>query len=268
MIPAALCLSLFAAAPAQAAGPSVVAAADVVWEDLNPARGDQSPRAGTLWGDRDDAVATGFLLAPVDGFESPPHIHNVTYRGVVLRGALHNDDPDAARMWLPPGSFWTQPAGESHITAAQGSDVLAYIEIDQGPYLVRPADQAHDTGERPVQLHPTNLVWVAPPGSGASGEASPPARVSYLWGDPTGPGPSGVFVRVPAGAAATVSAPGALHAVVVQGAVASGGGAGAALAVGSLLSVSGGEPLPLSCRAATDCTVYIRAEGALDFPGG
>ena len=95
-----------------------------------------------------------------------------------------------------------------------------------------------------------------------------PARVSYLWGDPTGPGPSGVFVRVPAGAAATVSAPGALHAVVVQGAVASGGGAGAALAVGSLLSVSGGEPLPLSCRAAADCTVYIRAEGALDFPGG
>lgn len=28
--------------------------------------------------------------------ESPPRIHNITYRGVVIEGRMHNDDPTAA----------------------------------------------------------------------------------------------------------------------------------------------------------------------------
>ncbi|MEL6593749.1 MAG: DUF4437 domain-containing protein [Bacteroidota bacterium] len=48
-------------------------ASEVQWEDLNPARGDKSPKAATLWGDRrGNAEATGFLLKPIDGFQSPP----------------------------------------------------------------------------------------------------------------------------------------------------------------------------------------------------
>ena len=30
----------------------IVSIKDVNWEKLNPARGDKSPQAGTLWGDR------------------------------------------------------------------------------------------------------------------------------------------------------------------------------------------------------------------------
>ena len=58
----------------------VLLSSEIVWEKLNPARGDQSPQAGTIWGDRRGSVATGFLAKFVDGFSSPPHIHNVTYR--------------------------------------------------------------------------------------------------------------------------------------------------------------------------------------------
>ncbi len=47
---------------------------EIVWEKLNPARGDQSPQAGTVWGDRNAEVPTGFLAKFVDGFSSPPHI--------------------------------------------------------------------------------------------------------------------------------------------------------------------------------------------------
>ncbi|MEM9695146.1 MAG: DUF4437 domain-containing protein, partial [Myxococcota bacterium] len=72
--------------PATPSSATITAYEDVSWEDLNPARGDQSPRAGTLWGNRKADVATGYLLRPVDGFRSPPHIHNVTYRAVVIRG--------------------------------------------------------------------------------------------------------------------------------------------------------------------------------------
>ena len=39
----------------------VVLISEVEWEQLNPARGDKSPQAGTLWGDRKGTVATGFL---------------------------------------------------------------------------------------------------------------------------------------------------------------------------------------------------------------
>ena len=126
--------------------------ADVEWEKLNPARGDQSPAAATLWGDRNGTDATGFLVRFVDGFSSPPHIHNVSYRGIVIQGLVHNDDPTAAPMWMPTGSYWTQPLGGAHITSATGGTTVAYIEIEEGPYLVRPVDQATASGQHPVNV--------------------------------------------------------------------------------------------------------------------
>ena len=98
--------------PAAEPAATVVLASGVKWEQLNPARGDKSPKAATLWGDRKGPVPTGFLVQFVDGFSSPPHIHNVSYRGVVISGLIHNDDPDAEEMWMPAGSFWTQPKGD------------------------------------------------------------------------------------------------------------------------------------------------------------
>ena len=44
----------------------VILSSEIVWEKLNPARGDQSPQAGTIWGDRKGKVATGFLAKFVD----------------------------------------------------------------------------------------------------------------------------------------------------------------------------------------------------------
>lgn len=174
----------------------VVLSADVAWEQLNPARGDKSPLAGTLWGDRKADVATGYLGKFVDGFSSPPHIHNVSYRAVVIKGSIHNDDPTAEKMWMQPGSFWTQPEGESHITAAKGDENMAYIEIDQGPYLVMPTDETFDNGERPINLDKTNIVWLA------SDEVSwidPKSRaeVCFLWESEKEIGLKGLFVKLP-----------------------------------------------------------------------
>lgn len=138
----------------------VISADEVRWGYLNPLRGALSPGAADLWGDRTSGRATGMLVRFKKGFESPPHIHNITYRGVVIEGRMHNDDPTAAKMWMPPGSFWTQPAGEDHTTAADGETNLIYLEIDSGPYLVKPSDEQFDSGERPLNLHADNLVWL------------------------------------------------------------------------------------------------------------
>ena len=125
-------------------GVTITPVSKVNWEKLNPARGDKSPQAGTIWGDRKGEVETAFLAKFVDGFSSPPHIHNVSYRAIVIDGLIHNDDPKAANMWMPTGSYWTQPAGESHITSAKGKNNIALVEIDKGPYLVKPIKQKFD----------------------------------------------------------------------------------------------------------------------------
>jgi hypothetical protein len=174
----------------------VVTVSEVKWEQLNPTRGDKSPQAGTLWGDRKGAVPTGFLVKFVDGFSSPPHIHNATYRAVVISGLIHNDDPDAAEMWMPAGSFWTQPKGEVHITAAKGATNVALVEIDVGPYLVLPAEEAFDSGERPINVDASNIVWVDPPGVHASDNGP---KLAYLWGNLEDGQSNGSFVKLPAG---------------------------------------------------------------------
>ena len=83
----------------------VVTVDDIEWGWLNPLRKDKSPSAGKLWGDRTKNEPAGFLVKFKKGFLSPPHIHNITYRGVVIQGLLHNDDEHAEKQWLPAGSF-------------------------------------------------------------------------------------------------------------------------------------------------------------------
>lgn len=192
----------------------VMLSSEIVWEKLNPARGDQSPQAGTIWGDRKGEVPTGFLAKFVDGFSSPPHIHNATYRAVVIKGSIHNDDPNAENMWMKSGSFWTQPKGESHVTLAKGDENIALVEIDRGPYLVQPIEDAYDNGERPINIDASNVVWLNNERSNWITDGSK-AEVSFLWENN---GSKGVFVKLPKAYKGQLITEGTvLHAVVIQG---------------------------------------------------
>ncbi len=206
----------FAATPIAESINEVVSVSEVKWEQLNPARGDSSPQAGTLWGDRKGTVPTGFLAKFVDGFSSPPHIHNATYRAVVISGRIHNDDPDATDMWMSTGSFWTQPRGEVHITAAMGATNVALVEIDRGPYLVLPPEEAFDSGERPINVDASNIVWVDPPGMPASANGP---KLAYLWGNLQDDQSNGTFVKFPpTGFAGKIHSPSStFRAVVIKG---------------------------------------------------
>lgn len=192
---------------------NIISTSDIQWGLLNPARGDSSPKAANLWGDRNKNVATGMLVKFEKGFSSPPHIHNISYRGVVIEGLMHNDDPGAENMWLTPGSFWTQPAGENHITAANGESNLIYLEIDEGPYLVQPAAKAFDNGERPINVETSNLVWLT--SNDVSWVNDNPIQIAYLWGE-TG-GNNGTFVKIPANFDGYIEGESDLKAVVIKG---------------------------------------------------
>ncbi|TPN82782.1 DUF4437 domain-containing protein [Aquimarina algicola] len=195
----------------------VVLSSEINWEKLNPARGDSSPQAGTIWGDRKGTVATGFLAKFVDGFSSPPHIHNVTYRAVVIRGEVHNDDVDAENMWMTPGSFWTQPEGAVHITSAKGEENIAYVEIDHGPYLVKPISEAFDNGEKPINIDASNIVWLNTNKTNWINSESK-AEISFLWESKDLKGTKGLFVKLPKGYKGTIKSNGSIfHAIIVSG---------------------------------------------------
>lgn len=82
LIATLLCTGLTARSPepAEESRSVVLGFDELSWQALNPLRGDKSPQAATLWGDRNGLAPTGFLVRFVDGFSSPPHIHNVSYR--------------------------------------------------------------------------------------------------------------------------------------------------------------------------------------------
>ncbi|MES9970543.1 MAG: DUF4437 domain-containing protein [Candidatus Thiodiazotropha sp.] len=248
----------------------VVLASEVKWQQLNPARGDKSPMAATLWGDRMGRVPTGFLVKFVDGFSSPPHIHNVSYRGVVISGQIHNDDPDAAKMWMPKGSFWTQPKGETHITAAKGPANMAYIEIEQGPYLVLSKEKAMDSGERPVNLDASNIVWLEAPHipgvdqPGRSASAEKPKQ-AFLWGDPQGDQLHGTFLKLPAGFTGSIRSQGSTFiAVVISGETQYQVDQTAIkrLQPGSYFSSEGDATHRVASTAGEESVIYVRTDGS------
>ncbi len=241
----------------------VLHASDVEWGALNPARGDASPRAATLWGDRNGVQPTGFLAKFADGFSSPPHIHNVTYRAVVIDGYIHNDDPDAASLWMGNGSFWTQPVGETHITAASGANNLALVEIDHGPYRVHPTEQAFDSGERPLNLDASNVVWLP---MSQQHEQSGGAEVAYLWGTVGGHELNGSFVKLPPGFKGVLISNGdVFHGVVIRGNVTYRHDGLMDLTPGSYFGTKGPADHRIASEADAESIIYIRTNGTFEL---
>lgn len=261
------CASSEDIAPKETGESKVILASDAPWEKLNPARGDKSPMAATVWGDRNGKAATGFLFHGIDGFQSPPHIHNVTYRGVVLRGLIHNDDAGAEKMWMPAGSYWTQPAGQAHITAAKGKDVLAYIEIEEGPYLVRPTEKAFDNGERPINVDPSNIVWL-PLNLRVQGVPSQKgektaAKIAFLWGQPEENQWNGSMLKLPQGFSGVLHSSASFRAVLVKGQLqySGGGETGKSLDLGSSVHSKGVVNHRIQNTGSGDLILYIRSKG-------
>lgn len=258
-----IAIGAFSAGCESATATEVIKRSNVDFIPLNPLRGDLSPKSGKLWGDIRQSSASGMLVTFLDGFQSPPHIHNITYRAVVIDGFVHNDDPAAAKMWMGAGSFWTQPAGETHITAAKGKNTTIFLEILSGPYLVKPADEAFDTGERPVNMDARNVVWVgAADTTWITGEGP---QLAHLWGKIAGDEKNGTFLKLPSGFSGTLSTTAPLMRVVTIEGVTDVQAAGEAethrLEPGSFIGTSGEASYPLTCASVGACMLYVHTQG-------
>ena len=257
-----LATSLLASQVFASNGTSEVVAADAIeWGYLNPLRGKLSPGAADLWGDRTVDSATGMLVRFNKGFSSPPHIHNITYRGVVIEGLMHNDDPSAEKMWMPTGSFWTQPAGEDHITAADGETNMIYLEIDSGPYLVQPSDEQFDNGERPLNLHNSNVVWLDK--SDVHEIDADGVKTTFLWGGVAQGELGGSMVKLPSGFKGELTTEASeFRAVVIQGEINYNSPdvkEEQTLSAGSYFGSNGDFKHEVSVQANSEVTLYIRS---------
>ena len=150
------------------------------------------------------------------------------------------------------GSFWTQPKGEVHITAAEGQTSLAYIEIEKGPYLVLPEKDHFDSGERPVNVDKSNIVWLN--ASDITWIDQPGAKIAFLWGDTDGL--NGTFIKLPAGFEGTINSHGStFRAVLIKGALEYND---KELTPGSGIEAAG--PAALDVEADTESVLYVRAD--------
>ena len=249
----------------------VVTADKVEWGWLNPLRGDRSPAAGKLWGDRTKNEPAGFLVKFKKGFSSPPHIHNITYRGVVIKGLLHNDDENAEKQWLPAGSYWQQPAGEAHITAADGEENLAFLDIQEGPYLVQPTSEAFDNGERPINVDKTNLVWLNAKDIEWVTEKSN-VETAFLWGSHNENQLRATLSKLPAGFSGSIKnlSPN-FRAVIIQGSIAhqvSGEKLKSTLDAGSYFGAAENSVHKIISRGGEESIIYIRANGKFEVVSG
>ncbi|MEM7676575.1 MAG: DUF4437 domain-containing protein, partial [Myxococcota bacterium] len=197
------------------------------------------------------------LLRPVDGFRSPPHIHNVSYRAVVIRGLIHNDAPEAKDRWMAQGAYWTQAKGAVHITAAQGPETLAYIEIDEGPYLVWPVDRAFEADQKSRNIDAKDIAWTS---------TKKDVEVAALWGDSTNGGIHGSFFRIPPGFQGTLQNIGSsFRGVLVAGAFNLGE---ISLKPGAYFDAFEPTAQRISCEGKEACIVYTRTKGAFDVNPG
>lgn len=251
---------------------SLVQFSDAEWGPLNPARGTSGPQAADLWGNRKTEGASGMLVQFRKGFSSPPHVHNVSYRGIVISGLIHNDDPDAEAMWLTPGSYWTQPAGDNHITAAAAETNLAYIEIDDGPYLVHPTNSAFNNGEVPVNVDQSNLVWLNASDIEWFGQGDSNTEMAFLWGTPNKGKPYGSLVKLPNGFEGRLQSKASeLRVVTIQGLtsiIPTGETKKTTLDPGSYFGATGARSYDLSCNANENCVIYLRANDVFRLTSG
>mgnify|MGYP001812591694 FL=1 len=153
-----------------------------------------------------------------------------------------------------------------HITAARGETNIALVEIDNGPYLVKPSAEAFDSGERPVNLDASNIVWLPIAQQSTQNEV---ASIAYLWGQYQKGAWSGSFVKLAPGFTGIIEAPGTtFHGVVIQGKLTHGSSEGKTLRPGGYFGADGASEHEISAGLELETIIYIRTNDRFRVVGG
>ena len=245
-----------AEAPAPAApSSSSTAAADVKWAPFNPEQPD-GPSWVILEGDPTKGAFT--MMAKLGaGFETPLHKHPSGFTGVVISGEVrHGASKDAAQT-MGPGTMWTEPADEAHVTACVGDEDCVFVGRMDGPMAMTPVETPAEApslsvvAAADIEYTPVNPEQPQGPG------------MALISGDQT----QGAFValaKFPGG----MSTPEHVHTAGYVGVVISGqikDGDGAAKTAGSYWNNIAQHPHETSCVEGQDCVFFVSMDGAMDM---
>jgi hypothetical protein len=83
--------------------------------------------AAAAYGDLTHGPHGTFIKMPA-GYVSPPHTHSEDYWSVVVSGVMANGRPGSKDILLPPGSYYFQKGGETHVTKClTGSECVFFV---------------------------------------------------------------------------------------------------------------------------------------------
>ena len=109
----------------------LVLASEVTWEQLNPARGNESPKAGQL---------NGTLTKLPAGFSGKIDSRGSTCRAVVIKGQLQYQMPgETDAKTLEPGSYFSSKGESVHQVSSEGGEESIFYVRTDGKYDVVPA---------------------------------------------------------------------------------------------------------------------------------
>lgn len=129
---------------------------------------------------------------------------------------------------------------------------MVYVEIDEGPYLVRPVDQAFDNGERPLNLGESEIQWDSAESVGWS-RAPSGLKVAQLWETDGG---SGRLVRFEQLGQFELSSASPFGIVVVTGRAT----VGAVVEAGGFIGATRAQ-----IRVDASTTLYLRASARVEL---
>lgn len=229
---------------------TVVAPGDISFVEIAP-----FARFGSAQGDF-TAGAHGTFGVFGAGQAAPVHTHSGAYYGVVLDGGEMNNpfgietDPPT----LAPGSFWSVPADEEHVTAC--------LDPAQDCRFFFHAAEAFDFVPIGSATQPrSNVAQSIPVSELTFDEVGPFDEAALAWGHPDS-GPFGLIVRLEAGDRnERVKLDPAVTLVPLTGDLTmKRKNITHALAVGSLAEAEANSSFKLTCESGDDCLVYVFAD--------
>lgn len=194
-----------------------------------------------------------------EGATSPPHTHTETYYGVVLSGQMNNPfGTEDAPPTLTPGSFWSVPADEQHVTACLSPDQECRFFFHSGSaFDFLPIDELTEPRGDDARAIPVGELDFE--------RFRPYAGAAEVWGDPD-TGPFGLiarartrsFVRWSTHREAFTMVPVAGRSFIISPSGV------ARVSAGDLIEVGANTPHALVCQRGDDCLYYLFGNGPLE----
>jgi quercetin dioxygenase-like cupin family protein len=243
-------------APAPEAVSMVTLAADTEWAPINP----EDPE-GMQWsvidGNPGEGAFVGLVKMPA-GYATPVHSHPANFLGVALAGTALNGRSAEDHRLIPPGTVWTEPAGEVHFTGCTEEADCIFVGHMDGAIGMNPAEgpMEGDMQMTATALEDMSFVPVNPD--------APGGPAAFVFEGEMEAGPFRALVSYPAGASSPEHTHSASYSGVVLGGELAHGQADA-MGPGSSWTEVGGDAHVTSCVSEEACFFLVSFQGAFDM---